>query len=100
MPDLLDGRTFDTGTTSEFESGWPDGVPVRVHAMDADPWFVDDGDIDAVRALVDEAEDAQLFLYPGDQHLFVDSSLRSYDAEAATLVTQRVLDFLDAQRRP
>ena len=62
--------------------------------MDADPWFVDDGDIDAARALVDEAKDAELFLYPGDQHLFVDSSLRSYDAEAAALVTQRVLDFL------
>lgn len=80
--------------TSEFGSGWPDRVPVQVHAMDADPWFVDDGDIDAARALVDEAKDAELFLYPGDQHLFVDSSLRSFDAEAAALLTHRVLDFL------
>jgi len=80
--------------TSEFGSGWPDRVPVQVHAMDADPWFVEDGDIDAARALVDEAKDAELFLYPGDQHLFVDSSLRSFDAEAAALLTHRVLDFL------
>jgi dienelactone hydrolase len=80
--------------TSEFGPGWPDRVPVQVHAMDADPWFVDDGDIDAARALVDEAKDAELFLYPGDQHLFVDSSLRSFDAEAAALLTHRVLDFL------
>ncbi len=80
--------------TSEFGSGWPDRVPVQVHAMDADPWFVDDGDIDAARALVDETKDAELFLYPGDQHLFVDSSLRSFDAEAAALLTRRVLDFL------
>ncbi|MEJ7725483.1 MAG: dienelactone hydrolase family protein [Actinomycetes bacterium] len=80
--------------TSEFGSGWPDRVPVQVHAMDADPWFVDDGDIGAARALVDEAKDAELFLYPGDQHLFVDSSLRSFDAEAAALLTHRVLDFL------
>ena len=80
--------------TSEFGSGWPDRVPVQVHAMDADPWFVDDGDIDAARALVDETKDAELFLYPGDQHLFVDSSLRSFDAEAAALLTHRVLDFL------
>ncbi|MDQ3113789.1 MAG: dienelactone hydrolase family protein [Actinomycetota bacterium] len=80
--------------TSEFGSGWPDRVPVQVHAMDADPWFVEDGDIHAARALVDEAKNAELFLYPGDQHLFVDSSLRSFDAEAAALLTHRVLDFL------
>ncbi len=38
---------------SEFSSGWPQRVPVQVHAMDADPFFVGDGDIDAARALVD-----------------------------------------------
>jgi len=79
---------------SEFSAAWPDGVPVQVHAMDADPFFVDEGDIDAARALVAEVEDAELFLYPGHQHLFADSSLPSYDAEAATLMTKRVLDFL------
>ena len=79
---------------SEFSPSWPDGVPVQVHAMDADPFFVDEGDIDAARALVDEAEHAELFLYPGDQHLFADSSLPSYDADAAALLRQRVLDFL------
>jgi dienelactone hydrolase len=66
--------------------------------MDADPFFVDEGDIDAARALVAEAEDAELFLYPGDQHLFADSSLPSYDADAAALLTRRVLDFLAASR--
>ena len=81
---------------SEFGSAWPDGVPVQVHAMDADPFFVEDGDIDAARALVDEAKDAELFLYPGDQHLFADSSLPSYDADASALLRQRVLDFLGA----
>ncbi len=82
---------------SEFSSSWPDGVPVQVHAMDADPFFVDDGDIDAARALVDEAEDAELFLYPGDQHLFTDSSLSSHDDVAAKLLGQRVLSFLSAR---
>jgi dienelactone hydrolase len=82
---------------SEFGSAWPDGVPVQVHAMDADPIFVGDGDIDAARALVDKAEDAELFLYPGDQHLFTDSSLSSYDADATALLSQRVLAFLDAR---
>jgi dienelactone hydrolase len=82
---------------SEFGSSWPDGVPVQVHAMDADPFFVDEGDIDAARALVDEAEDAELFLYPGNQHLFADSSLPSYDADAAVLLRQRVLSFLSTR---
>jgi dienelactone hydrolase len=62
--------------------------------MDADPIFVGEGDIDAARELVEQAEDAQLFLYPGDQHYFADSSLPSYDPTATTLLVQRVLDFL------
>jgi dienelactone hydrolase len=82
---------------SEFGSGWPDGVPVQVHGMDADPFFAEEGgDLDAARALVKETERAELFVYPGDQHLFTDSSLPSYNAEAAALVKQRVLAFLDA----
>lgn len=79
---------------SEFGSSWPDGVPVQVHGMDADSFFVDDGDLAAARALVEEAADAELFLYPGEQHLFADSSLSSYDAGASALLTERVLDFL------
>ncbi len=82
---------------SEFGSAWPKGVPVQIHGMDADPFFVDEGDIDAARALVAEAEDAELFLYPGDQHYFADSSLPSYDAQASALLTQRVLAFLAAR---
>ena len=79
---------------SEFGAAWPHGVPVQVHGMDADPIFVGEGDIEAARALVAEAEDAELFLYPGDQHYFADSSLPTYDADAAALLTRRVLDFL------
>ena len=82
---------------SEFGEAWPEDVPVQVHAMEADPFFVDEGDIDAARALVAEADDAELFLYPGDQHLFADSSLPAYDADAAGLLRQRVLAFLDTR---
>jgi dienelactone hydrolase len=81
--------------TSEFGSGWPAGVPVQVHGMDADPFFAGEGDIDAARALVKEADGAELFVYPGDKHLFADSSLPSYDAAAAALLQRRVLAFLD-----
>jgi dienelactone hydrolase len=84
--------------TSEFGSGWPDGVPVQVHGMDNDPFFAEEGgDLDAARALAEEAEDAELFLYPGNVHLFADSSLASYDAKAAALLTERALDFLSAR---
>ncbi|HEX8305845.1 MAG TPA: dienelactone hydrolase family protein [Jatrophihabitans sp.] len=79
--------------TSEFGS-WPVGVPVQIHGMDADPIFVGEGDIEAARALVEEAEDGRLFLYPGDQHYFADSSLPSYDPDATALLLQRVLGFL------
>ena len=73
---------------------WPDGVPVQIHGMDADPIFAVEGDLDAAREIVATVDDAELFLYPGDQHYFADSSLPSYDAEAAALLTRRVLDFL------
>ena len=80
---------------SEFGE-WPEGVPVQFHGADADPFFVDEGDIDAARELVGSTDDAELFLYPGDQHYFADSSLPSYDAAATALLTERVLAFLSA----
>lgn len=79
---------------TSFFGTWPDGVAVQVHGMDADPIFVGEGDIDAARALVKEVEGAELFLYPGDQHYFADSSLPSYDADATALLTTRTLNFL------
>ena len=81
---------------SEFGQIWPKDVPVQVHGMDADPYFVGEGDIDAARELVAQAEEGELFLYPGNQHYFADSSLPSYDAEATALLLQRVLGFLAA----
>jgi dienelactone hydrolase len=79
---------------SEFSESWPEALPVQIHGMDADEFFVGEGDLDAARALVESAPDAELFLYPGDQHLFADSSLPAYDEKAATLLTERTLAFL------
>lgn len=73
---------------------WPDGVPVQIHGMDNDPIFVGEGDIDAAREIVEKVPGAELFLYPGDQHYFSDSSLPSYDPTATALLTERVLGFL------
>jgi dienelactone hydrolase len=80
---------------SEF-GGWPAGVPVQIHGMEADPFFTDDGDLDAARTLVSGTPGAKLFLYPGGRHLFADSSLASYDAEATSRLSGRVRGFLDA----
>lgn len=79
----------------EFGGSWPQGVPLQIHTREADPW----GDADVARSLADTIEDAELFLYPGDRHLFADRSLPDYDEEAATLLTRRVLDFLDGVDR-
>jgi dienelactone hydrolase len=78
--------------TEEFDGPWPDGVPLQIHVMQDDEL----GDVDIARQLADEVGGAELFLYPGDRHLFTDESLDAYDAEAAKLVTERALSFLAA----
>jgi dienelactone hydrolase len=78
---------------SEFGDAWPNGAPVQVHGKDGDPFFLED--LEAAQALVESTDGAELFLYPGEEHLFADSSLPAYDAAAAALLTERVLAFLD-----
>ena len=60
--------------------------------MEDDEWAEED--LPAARELVETVDGAELFLYPGDGHLFADSSLQDYDEGAATLLKQRVLGFL------
>jgi dienelactone hydrolase len=84
--------------TGEWAFGpWPDGVPVQIHGMDKDPIFALEGDLDAARELVETVgpDLGQLFVYPGDRHLFADSSLPLYDADAAALVVRRSRELLD-----
>ena len=84
--------------TGDWAMGpWPDGVPVQIHGMDEDPFFALEGDIDAARELVRLVgpDVAELFVYPGDAHLFTDSSLPSYDAGATTFVLEHSVQFLD-----
>jgi dienelactone hydrolase len=78
----------------EFGAPWPKGVPLQIHAMEEDELLVEDGDIEVARKLVKTTPSADLFLYPGSEHLFADSSLPSYDEAAAALLMQRVLTFL------
>ena len=78
---------------SEFGGPWPAGVPLQIHMMEADEWV--DEDLPAARQIVENVESAELFLYPGDRHLFADDSLADYDEEATALLEKRVLSFLD-----
>jgi dienelactone hydrolase len=76
---------------SELGAVWPDAVPLEIHTMDADEW----AELDVAEALVDDIDGARLFLYPGSGHLFADSSLDDYDEQAAELLMERTLSFLD-----
>ena len=89
------GALFMSGCLpiEEFGDAWPGGVPVQVHGKEGDPFFAED--LEAARALVASADRAELFLYPGEEHLFADPSLPAYDAAAAGALTERVLAFLD-----
>ena len=84
--------------TADWSFGlWPEGLPVQIHGMEADPFFAEEGDLEAARELVAIVGPklAELFTYPGDLHLFTDSSLSSYDQAATALVIRRSVEFLD-----
>jgi len=78
----------------EFGS-WPAGVPLQIHIMDRDPLASPpETDLETARRLDAELDEATFFSYPGDQHLFADESLPSYDAQAARAAEERVLELL------
>jgi dienelactone hydrolase len=72
------------------DGSWPEGVPLQVHTMEDDGW----GDADVARELATAVPDAEVFLYPGNRHLFTDDSTEEHDPQAAALVLERVLDLL------
>jgi dienelactone hydrolase len=94
-PGAVGGLFFDACLPVEEFGSWPDGVPAQVHGKDEDPYFAEEGgDLDSARALVAAVDTVELFVYPGKEHLFADSSLPGYDAASAELLTRRTLDFL------
>jgi dienelactone hydrolase len=74
----------------EFGGSWPETVPLQIHTMEDDDW----GDVDVGRELAAAVEGAELYLYPGDAHLFTDRSLDVFEEAAAALVRERALAFL------
>ena len=80
---------------SEFGGPWPQGVPLQIHGMDADPIFVDEGDLAAARDLVERSTMPSCSSTPATSTCSPITACRHYDEDAATLLTQRVLKFLD-----
>ena len=77
----------------EFGGAWPEGVPLQIHMMEDDEWAQED--LPAARELVESVDNAELFLYPGNGHLFADRSLDDYDEQAARTLMERTLAFLN-----
>ncbi len=87
------GALFLHGAAPLDELGdgtWPAGVPLQIHTMEDDDW----GDVDVARELATTVDGAEVFLYPGDRHLFTDDSIDEFDPAAAGLVVERSLDLL------
>jgi len=76
---------------AELGGTWPSGVRAQVHVMERDDW----GDVPDAQELAAAVEEVELFLYPGDRHLFSDRSVADHDEAAARLLTERVLAFLE-----
>src|ERR1700686_24772 len=66
---------------TEFGSTWPQGVGLQIHMMTADKWVLE-GALAAAREPEKTVEGAELFLYPGDRHLFAENSLPEYEEKA------------------
>ena len=79
--------------SEEFGGPWPEGVPLQIHIMENDPYAEED--IPAAKGLAGEADDGELFLYPGSGHLFADPTGPDYDEGAAKLLKERTLEFLN-----
>lgn len=84
---------YSCAPVTEFGEAWPKGVPVQIHGKAGDEFFAED--LPAAKALAASTDDAELFIYPGDEHLFADSSLPAYDPQAAALLRRRSTAFLD-----
>ncbi len=76
---------------SEYGGAWPPGVALQIHTMDRDEL----GDVDVAREIVAAVDGAELHLYPGAGHLFIDPGSPDHDEAATALVVQRVLGFLE-----
>ena len=100
-PDQVRGVVMAGGALDMkwLEKDWPTGVPGQIHHSESDP-FVDEGSDDAVVGqAVAAGATVELFVYPGDGHLFSDPTFSEYDEESATIFRQRVVEFVGSVGR-
>lgn len=71
-----------------------DGIPVQIHGNEFDPFFVHDGDIDHARAMVAAHSSVELYLYPGNGHLFAETNHPDFEEESAMQARGRIASFL------
>lgn len=70
---------------------WPDNCSVGIFGMEGDPFFVEDGDLAAAQNWRLTHPDMEIYLYPGDGHLFTEPALADYDAATTNaLITDAV----------
>jgi hypothetical protein len=62
---------------------WPGGVPLQIHMTEGDE------DEEIAKGLAGTVPGAELFSYPGPEHMFAEQ-----DEQSASLLTQRVVDLL------
>jgi len=76
---------------------WPSGVPVQLHAAEADPLRHQEWNDDFVGVARASGAPVEVFDYPVGGHLFTDPSLPAeYDAAATELLWTRALAFCAA----
>jgi dienelactone hydrolase len=74
---------------------WPSSVPVQVHFADKDP-LRNQAVIDTLAQKVRTSGAAfQQYDYSAPGHLFADPGMPAYNAEAAALMLERALEFLE-----
>lgn len=76
-------------------TAWPSNVPVQVHFADKDP-IRNQAVIDALGVKVRQSgSNFEQFDYDAPGHLFADPAFPAYNANAAEVMTRRVLEFLE-----
>jgi dienelactone hydrolase len=95
-PGALGAILYHGAIPAEEFGPWPDGVALQIHLMEHDPF----DDLPVARELVAGVSGAELFVYPGDGHLFTDSSSPEFDTAATDLVIERTLAMLRRLSQP
>ncbi|WP_425953628.1 dienelactone hydrolase family protein [Xylanimonas sp. McL0601] len=80
---------YGTVAPSWWEATWPAGVPSQAHVSAGDEFREPDAEAEYA-----QVPGAELFVYPGEGHLFAEPGHPDFDPTVAATATGRVLTFL------